>query len=371
MSQVLYKLFALFLIVGSSMAFAKVDYLSQTTVLGYGEDEILIQRARKINSPIINKALMIRDFTALSNYSDVRLLMKAIKKSGMDSTLIVNKALRKIDRDRQIINSYHRKIDGNHFYPFALRSNIDLIVEQDLFLTAHDLIKTHGKDLCNGILRSIPFHNDLTKLKTALIYLYLASNKSAHISDEFIRSLALFYPIKLEQRHLYGNAAKLGVFDPENKVLWIPHSGYVINGDPINGYFRGTDCSGLISIIFNSERHYSTKELSLMSRFLANDISLADWIAGYIKNEAKNYELITNSDNLKPGDIVIWRWPIAPIDIEGHVAFFIEWTDKAKGEFSALEAALIPEENIEGIGARVLNIKKQNTKTFFLRRRHI
>ncbi|NRB10886.1 MAG: C40 family peptidase [Rickettsiaceae bacterium] len=349
----MYKQLILLFIIIFNVNNVAANIMPTTTEFGYGNDAELITIARAKNNFLINKTLNIRDYTALSNYHDIQLLLHVVSNNNYR----LQKALKLIDNDQKLLLLASKLVADNKQYSFITRNMLRLMQQRNYLLRAKELIKNKHQNFAKGIIKQVPQYEEVTILKMALWYLVISDDKIS--KEDLIAKLKMSYPLEIADESLAEKVDNVTLF--QNSALYFPHAGYVLAADPINGDFRGTDCSGLIALVLNLDNHLGTYDYAKIWLYLSENYQVRE----ELQQAAKSFKIVTKSE-LQVGDLVTWRWPKKKHQL-GHIVFFVQWSNKSKGEFIGLEAALLPKGTIEGIGARKFNIDRDDTDLYLLR----
>ncbi len=340
---------------------------------GFGNDEAQLKVARSSKSTIIQKALQIRDEIAAANYHDIKALCTSVKQAAEASTLeqaaVVEKTIQLLRSQRKVAARLREYAAKNPSIPFKVRSELKKICTRDAYQAAIDLLRRHGDTLLKGQLTFQPIQRTVVDLKFLLTYLLLALDERTSITT-IVKTchLQLFFPVPVKNAAQLLATAKLKglkLFDPKASTFWIPNAGYVIAADPIDGQIRGTDCSGLVALTFDNLYHFSTKELAQLWHIKRKHLKSGQ-VSAQVNAEAVCYEAIDPA-TLQPGDLVVWRWKDNSGSQRGHVVFFVNWARKPD-TFISLEVAMLPSENLDGVGGRTLSLRRPNAELYTLRR---
>ena len=145
----------------------------------YGGDDDLLISARKIDNPIINKALKVRDRVAKNNSKDIHYLLEGIKsfcKSSKNEKEIIRKTLLKIKKDQEWVDTHDKLIKEDHDTPFNINRIFKIIRERNLFEEMKKVLHKEGEFLCKGILRKNPIQHEVVRLKMVLVYMFLVAH---------------------------------------------------------------------------------------------------------------------------------------------------------------------------------------------------
>ena len=343
-----------------------LDQQYEAVGFGFGNDLHLLSSIRHSNSPVIQKGLLIRDEIAKANYDEIKTLIQLLKKAVVKSKLghaeILAKTKHILNFQKDIINELYVNVGTNKGYPFIFRYELNKIAKRDIYTRSSELLTRQEKTIFRGVLMERPKQGQIVELKYALIHAVKAIDPNIDLF-EFMQYKKLFYPVSIpvEVRSKFKDFL---FFDLRTGILWLPNAGYMIAADPIAGKLRGTDCSGFISLIFNTTAHLSTKDFQDIWKIKKNLIT-KDKVSPIVQNEISNYFVVGQKD-LQPGDLVIWRW-MKGTETFGHIAIFAGWRKKYS-TFTSLEVAMIPNQNLDGAGCRELEVDRANADLSILRR---
>ena len=339
---------------------------------GFGDDEAYLRVVRSSKSAVIRKALQIRDEIAAANHCDIKTLCAKVKQAVQASTLkqatVVEKATQLLRNQRKVAQNLCECATKGQHIPFKMRFELRKICARDTYQAAIDLLHQHKDTLLKGELTFQPVQRTVVDLKFLLTYLLLVLDESTSITTLVKTShLQLFFPVPVKNSAQLLADAKLKdlkLFDPQTNTFWIPNSGYVIAADPIEQQIRGTDCSGLVALTFNNAYHFSTRELAQIWKLKCKHLTSGQ-VSAQVNAEAAYYKTVDPAA-LQPGDLIVWRWKDNGVQ-RGHTVFFVNWARKPD-TFISMEVAMLPLENLDGVGARALPLRRPGAELYILRR---
>lgn len=253
---------------------------------------------------------------------------------------------------------------------------------------ASALLEASGDALASGSLpEPYPRHNALTVTKAAQLLLVMtASARPLAAMPELADELELLYPAALPGS-VPDELAVAPAFAGRRSLL-VPNAGYVFGGAAIDGRVRGFDCSAYLSMATASSVRLSTGIMEFAWRELRGDTFASDDPQGRLRAEMRarwglaeaerDYEAIAGADggpptlaDLRPGDLVVWRYPRSYPTRSGHVAMFAGagLPDGSEGDFLGLEATRSDDKSREGVLLRGFPLEPDDAFTFVLRRR--
>ena len=249
-------------------------------------------------------------------------------------------------------------------------------------------LAAHGADLVVGqIPQPYPRHNALTITKASQLFLAMAAQNRSLAEMAVLREqLVLLYPAMLPSSVPQELVETLRL--AAGRSLWIPNAGYIFGGEAIQGRVRGFDCSAYLSQATDASVRWSTEVMEFVHRELSGDSFDADDPDGSRRTELREhagfdavkneYEAVMGSNgeaatlaDLRPGDLVVWRYPKTRPTRSGHVAMHVgrEMPRGAAGEFLGLEATRVDDKSREGILLRGFDLDASDAYRFVLRRR--
>jgi hypothetical protein len=249
------------------------------------------------------------------------------------------------------------------------------------------LLDSTGERLAAGALpEPYPRHNALTVTKAAQLALVMAATgQRLAAMPELVDGLELLYPARIPAS-VPDELASAPAFTG-SRALLVPNAGYVFGGAAIDGRVRGFDCSAYLSMATESSVRLSTGVMEFAWREMRGDSFAEDDPDGRLRAEMRGwglaeaeleYEAVTGADggpvalaDLRPGDLVVWRYPRSYPTRSGHVAMFAAAgvPNGAAGEFLGLEATRADDKSREGVLVRGFDLEPNDAFTLVLRRR--
>lgn len=360
------------------------------------EDQNILARFTNSSNSFVRSAMQIREETLQNNNDDLNTLLNELAQNFApkhDQSQLLATTAARLNADRQRFLSVKSRLDlgttPDERGSAPLRTSLDKLTGKNgvtgILDDAVQMLAQRGTELVRGSLGSFkPEHNQITVLKTALIYL-LATRSQIDGLPDVTRDLRLLYPATLPENFDTIadelNESPLFTADPA-PMLRVPNAGYIYGGDfqGVTGeLLQGIDCSAFLSRITGSTARLSTMVMEYAWRIQQNDDFSTDDPDGTIRSDlATNWGLdsaidqfaaLPSIDTIAPGTLVIWRSPAGPVHTSGHVVMALERPDSKSGRFYAIEATRSDNKLIEGIVVRHLLLNLDNTDTYLLRRR--
>jgi hypothetical protein len=368
----------------------------------------------------VERALKIKIEVESANRKDLKTLADALQtelerleriQASAPGVHTLNKVLhddlvKRLQDDKKIYQTIKDELDkksGPERGSFALRTSLVKLIGTDKFSGILDDAILLLNDESDGYdpfmddpVKLDPQNNRITVLKTLLIYANVVVRKAKNLSETgaVCTDLQLMYPAKipvgldqqcLQQVCLVG-VSHLGEGSAVEYQLLVPNAGFVYGGDFFNGVCHGVDCSALISYCDRlvdeqgKSQRLSTMVMEYTWRQLKNgelafnddekktrDEFMQDW---GMSVGLKAYQALDPKMNqLKQGDLIVWRWNVEGGKRDGHVVKFLEPVADDVESFIGIESNRLDDKSIEGIVVRKFKLHREKADTYVLRRK--
>lgn len=343
----------------------------------------------------VQRAFAIQTQVEQGNRIDLEWLWDSFRRktaslSTQEREELVETLLKKIEKDKssftaisQILADPKTEDRGST----ELRTSLaKLIGEQGILANAITLANSDEKTFLfkQSFKTTQPTHNQITVLKTLLVYANLAAAQQENLTQTMVAGkhrLQLFYPTSVPSKLEPAAVSQLGLYcqlPSQAQQFYIPNAGFVFGGDFIHGTCRGVDCSAFLSYCTNSRERLSTMVMEYTWRELHDGVGsfsemeleirkdfLAHWGMQAALEEYEALEL--GKDTPHPGDIILWRWNTEK-GRSGHVVLYLE-AGSSEGNFLGIEATRADDKTKEGIVSGMQSFRRPNADTYILRRK--
>lgn len=354
-----------------------------------------IDAYRRSPSDHVRAAVELKTKVDEQNRIEIAYLLKEVndRKAKFDQKKVQSRVDERLKSEKAKLVELKRILDeqkGNLRGSPSLRTSLVKLIGTDTLTgildDAAQMLSVRADEIFNSNLTFIPTHNQITVLKTLLIYVLLAIRDEPNLlrASDMAKSLELIYPAFLPKVEFKISLDEISLYskdDQGNDLIYVPNAGFIFGGDFVNDVCRGIDCSAFLSKTTKSSKRLSTMVMEYTWRSVRNESFEKDDSEGKIREDFKlnwglkeaveEYQAVEPKvEKVQPGDLIVWRWtPTNAKARTGHVVMFVDWIDRSMGEFVGIEVNREDDKSLEGFVFRNLKLVKENADTYILRRK--
>ena len=288
-------------------------------------------------------------------------------------------------RDLAIVREVHSAIYGwpEYIGTPALRTSLGKLISSGrddsgrsltgLYEDAAEFYEQYGLFLRRGHRPPVELrHNTITVVKLLLFYMHKLRDRMATGNEEGPAPvhLQLLYPERFPDEIDPDLYRDLTLYSAGTGRVYFPNAGYIYGGNFVGNENKGIDCSAYLSKATGSSVRMSTWYMSvawLVDRGRSEEVdpAILDEFTGLgLEQTLEEFMAVDPvSDDLKPGDLVVWREDSGG----GHVTMY---TGLGRGNrIIGIEATRADDKSKEGLLFVSHELQADDAATYVLRRR--